>query len=227
MSFLKRWLLGKRFGYITPGEMFSDYYRSDAMRMLTVVVALVFSVPYLGIQLTASGLLFNRLLAGTPIEHMAIASVEGGAIMLSIVVFIYVASGGLRSVAYVDCAQCILLPLGIIAPGFITLDLVGGWQAFKSGLASLAQQKPDMVAIPTRPESDSFLERAGTLFRQRWRPVDQPNDSDLYVRPNGYSVSPGLFYVGLCQPRSRSLSWQQVFASSLIIGGIMFFFTAA
>ena len=32
--FLKRqWLLGKRFGYITPGEMFSDYYRSDAMRM--------------------------------------------------------------------------------------------------------------------------------------------------------------------------------------------------
>ena len=72
--------------------MFSDYYRSDAMRMLTVVVALVFSVPYLGIQLKASGLLFNRLLAGTPIEHMAIASVEGGAIMLSIVVFIYVAS---------------------------------------------------------------------------------------------------------------------------------------
>ena len=47
-------------------EMFSDYYRSDAMRMLTVVVALVFSVPYLGIQLKASGLLFNRLLAGTP-----------------------------------------------------------------------------------------------------------------------------------------------------------------
>ncbi|MCY3790447.1 MAG: sodium:solute symporter family protein, partial [Gemmatimonadetes bacterium] len=41
--FLKRqWLLGQRFGYITPGEMFSDYYRTDAMRFLTVIVALVF-----------------------------------------------------------------------------------------------------------------------------------------------------------------------------------------
>ena len=46
--FLKRqWLLGKRYGYITPGEMFSDYYRTDAMRFLTVIVAMVFSVPYL------------------------------------------------------------------------------------------------------------------------------------------------------------------------------------
>ena len=109
--FLKRqWLLGKRYGYITPGEMFSDYYRTDWMRLLTVLVAMVFSVPYLGIQLRASGLLFNRLLEGTALEGSFVGTIEGGAILLSIVVFIYVASGGLRSVAYVDCAQCILLP---------------------------------------------------------------------------------------------------------------------
>ena len=70
----------------------------------------------------------------------------------------------MRSVAYVDCAQCILLALGIVVLGFIALDLVGGWTAFKGGLTALAEQKPDMVAIPTRPESDSFLERVGTLF---------------------------------------------------------------
>ena len=46
VMFLKRqWLLGKRYGYITPGEMYSEYYRTDAMRFLTVIVALVFSVP--------------------------------------------------------------------------------------------------------------------------------------------------------------------------------------
>ena len=83
LIFLKRqWLLGKRFGYITPGEMFSHYYRSDAMRLLTIVVAMVFSVPYLGLQLKASGLMFNRLLQGTALENTFIATIEGGAILL-------------------------------------------------------------------------------------------------------------------------------------------------
>ena len=162
--FLKRqWLLGKRYGYITPGEMFSDYYRTDWMRILTVLVAMVFSVPYLGIQLRASGLLFSRLLEGTVLEGSFVGTIEGGAILLSIVVFIYVASGGLRSVAYVDCAQCILLALGIVILGFVALDLVGGWRASNRDLPA-GRQSPDMVAIPTRPDSSSFLERAGTLF---------------------------------------------------------------
>ena len=80
-----------------PGEMFSDYYRTDWMRVLTVVVAMVFSVPYLGIQLRASGILFKRLVEGTALEATVIGNIEGGAILLSIVVFLYVASGGLRS----------------------------------------------------------------------------------------------------------------------------------
>ena len=54
--FLRRqWVLGKAFNYITPGEMYSDYYGGNAIRLLTVLVALLFSVPYLGVQLRASG----------------------------------------------------------------------------------------------------------------------------------------------------------------------------
>ena len=63
--FLKRqWMLGKKFGFVTPGEMFSEYFKSDTIRLLIVLVALVFSVPYLGIQLRASGFLFNVLTDG-------------------------------------------------------------------------------------------------------------------------------------------------------------------
>jgi len=63
--FLKRqWILGKRFGYVTPGEMLADYFKGDMVRVLTVVVALCFSVPYLGLQLAASGKLFNVLSDG-------------------------------------------------------------------------------------------------------------------------------------------------------------------
>lgn len=60
--FLKRqWMLGKRFGFITPGEMMAYYFRSDTIRILVVLVALVFSIPYLGVQPRASGFLFNVL----------------------------------------------------------------------------------------------------------------------------------------------------------------------
>ena len=226
--FLKRqWLLGQRFGYITPGEMFSSYYRTDAMRFLTVIVALVFSVPYLGIQLKASGLLFNRLTTGTPLEGSFIGSVEGGAIVLSVVVFIYVASGGLRSVAYVDCAQCILLALGIVILGFIALDLVGGWTAFKGGLVALAKQKPDMVAIPTRPDSDSFLERTGTMFfGAQGGPWTGLMILTYMFALMGIQSAPAFSMWAFANRDPRPFPWQQVFASSLVIGGILFFFTA-
>ena len=226
--FLKRqWLLGKRYGYITPGEMFSDYYRTDWMRILTVLVAMVFSVPYLGIQLRASGLLFSRLLEGTVLEGSFVGTIEGGAILLSIVVFIYVASGGLRSVAYVDCAQCILLALGIVILGLVALDLVGGWASFKQGLAGLARQSPDMVAIPTRPESSSFLERAGTLF---WDASGGPWTGLMILTYMfalmGIQSAPAFSMWAFSNKDPKPFPWQQVFASSVAIGGILFFFTA-
>jgi Na+/proline symporter len=133
--FLKRqWLLGKRYGFVTPGEMFSSYYNTDIMRLLTVLVALVFSVPYLGLQLRASGFLFNVLTDG-------MFSINVGMILLAVVVVIYVGLGGLRSVAYVDTAQCILLAGGIFAIGIITLNAVGGWDKLQDGIASLSQNK--------------------------------------------------------------------------------------
>jgi Na+/proline symporter len=124
--FLKRqWLMGKRYGFVTPGEMYSAYMGGETIRILTVIVALFFSIPYLGIQLRASGVLFNVLTDG-------LFSVNVGMWLLAIVVLLYVALGGLRSVAYVDTAQCILLWSGIIALGFIAASFAGGWDGLTS-----------------------------------------------------------------------------------------------
>ena len=133
VMFLKRqWMLGKRFGFVTPGEMFSEYFKSDFIRILIVLVALVFSVPYLGIQLRASGFLFNVLTDG-------MFSVNVGMWALSAVVFIYVATGGLKAVAYVDTMQCILLAGGIMVIGIITLVNIGGFGTLIDGVAALSQ----------------------------------------------------------------------------------------
>jgi Na+/proline symporter len=92
----------------------------------------LFSVPYLGIQLRASGALFNVLTDG-------LISTNLGMILLTSVVVIYVASGGLRSVAYVDCAQAVLLAVGIIILGIITIKWIGGWELFTDGIGVLVK----------------------------------------------------------------------------------------
>ena len=132
--FLRRqWIIGRAFQHITPGEMYSDYYGGNAMRLLTVLVAALFSVPYLGVQLRASGDLFHTLTDG-------LVSLEFGMFALSAIVIIYVAAGGLRSVAYVDCVQCVLLALGIVILGCIAISFSGGWSGFTEGIANLVQQ---------------------------------------------------------------------------------------
>jgi len=224
--FLKRqWMLGKRFGYVTPGEMFSDYFKSDAVRILTVVVALVFSVPYLGVQLRASGFLFNVLTDG-------LLGVEAGMWLLSIVVFIYVASGGLRAVAYVDTMQCILLAGGIIALGFIALHYVGGWTRLNEGIAALAQYDiasggkvtPDgyshYIAIPGVIQ---FVPAGTKAVGGAWTGIMILSYMFALM---GIQSAPAFSMWSFSNKNPRPFAPQQVWASSAGIGFILMVFTA-
>ena len=111
--------------------------RATPSGSLTVVVALFYSIPYLGVQLGASGYLFNVLTA-TPAYPNGLVGEDFGMWVLSLVVLIYVASGGLRAVAYVDTVQCVLLWLGIVIVGIIALEAVGGWNALNMAMSRSA-----------------------------------------------------------------------------------------
>lgn len=222
VMFLKRqWILGKRFGYITPGEMFSDYFKSDTIRILVVVVALVFSVPYLGVQLRASGFLFNVLTEG-------MLGVEVGMWMLSAVVFIYVASGGLRAVAYVDTLQCLLLAGGIIAIGFIALNASGGWTALNQGIADLAsidtKLTPDgyshYIAVPGVIQ---FVSAGPSAVGGAWTGFMVLTYAFALM---GIQSAPAFSMWSFANKNPKPFAPQQVWASSLGIGGILIFFTA-
>jgi Na+/proline symporter len=231
--FLKRqWILGKRFGYVTPGEMFSDYFQSDAVRILTVVVALFFSIPYLGVQLRASGFLFNVLTDG-------MLGVETGMWLLSLVVFIYVASGGLRAVAYVDTVQCVLLAGGIVAIGFIALNAAGGWTTLNQGIAHLTSPEPvaalggevmdkkrtldgfsHYTAIPGVIQ---FVKSGPKAVGGAWTGVMILTYAFALM---GIQSSPAFSMWSFSNKNPRPFAPQQVWASSLGIGGILIMFTA-
>ncbi len=232
VMFLKRqWMLGKRFGYVTPGEMLSDYFQGDAIRMLVVLVALLFSVPYLGLQLRASGFLFNVLT-----DDMI--GVEIGMWVLSAVVFIYVASGGLRAVAYVDTLQCILLAFGIISVGFIAYGELGGFGAFNEAMAGLAQTGVgkwgttqghgggDYNAYFAIPGVIQFTAGLGkeTPVGGLWTGIMCLTYMFALM---GIHSAPAFTMWAFGNKDPRPFAPQQVWASSFGIGFILFFFTAA
>ena len=220
--FLKRqWMLGKRFGFVTPGEMLAHYFKSDVIRILVVLVALCFSVPYLGIQLRASGFLFNVLTDGG-------LSVDVGMWLLSAIVFIYVASGGLRAVAYVDTLQCVLLALGIVVIGIISLNLVGGWTALNEGIANLAaidtNRTPDgfshYIAIPGVIQ---WVSNGPSAIGGAWTGIMILSYMFALM---GIQSSPAFSMWAFANHDPKPFAPQQVWASSFGIGFILFFFTA-
>ena len=70
--FAKRlWLLGKRYNFITPGDLYSYYYGNErgwgeAIRILIVLIAFLFSSFYTAVQLVAAGAIFN-VTTGVPL----------------------------------------------------------------------------------------------------------------------------------------------------------------
>ncbi|MGF1526365.1 MAG: sodium:solute symporter [Candidatus Competibacterales bacterium] len=223
--FLKRqWMLGKRFGFVTPGEMLAEYLKSDTARLLTVLVALVFSIPYLGIQLRASGFLFHVLTDGA-------VGITFGMWLLSAVVAIYVASGGLRAVAYVDTLQAILLAAGIVIIGCIAIyyipDLHGGLAALtevNNGAAQFGKVTPDgyssYIAVPGVIQ---FVSSGPSAEGGAWTGIMILTYMFALM---GIQSSPAFSMWAFANRTPAPFAPQQVWASSVAIGLILFVFTA-
>jgi Na+/proline symporter len=221
MFLKKQWMLGKHYGYVTPGEMFSDYFKSDAIRILVVIVALFFSIPYLGVQLRSSGFLFNVLTNG-------MFSVNVGMWMLSIVVFVYVASGGLRAVAYVDTVQCLLLAGGISAIGLIAISYAGGWGALNQGIANLVSLDKKLTAdgyshYIAIPGVIQFVKSGPSAVGGAWTGIMILSYAFALM---GIQSSPAFSMWSFANKNPKPFAPQQVWASSMGIGGILIFFTA-
>ncbi len=221
--FLKRqWMLGKRFGYITPGEMLGAYFDSRLIRVLIVLVALVFSVPYVGIQLRASGFLFNALTDGA-------LGQEFGMWVLSMVLLSYVATGGLRTVAHVDVLQGVLTAGGIVALGAAVLYLVGGVEPLLEGLAVLSLEDP----VRTPAGHSHYVAISGVI--QAVADGSQATGGMWTGSMNltylmgilGIMASPAFTMWAFANRSPAAFAPQQVWVSSLLMGAIVIVFTAS
>lgn len=113
------WALGKRYGFITPVQMFRDRWECGHIGTVIFVVQAVLLVPYIIIGMMGGG--------------TALAAISGGAIprwlgaaLVAIVVMSYVFFGGMRGTAWVNTFQTTLfLVFGAIALGVIGYGMGG------------------------------------------------------------------------------------------------------
>ncbi|MGH3343051.1 MAG: sodium:solute symporter family protein [Carbonactinosporaceae bacterium] len=208
--FAKRlWLLGKRYEFVTPGDLYSYYYGAErgwgeVIRALIVLIAFLYSSFYTAVQLVAAGQIFS-VTTGVPVIV--------GSVFLAAIVYFYVAAGGLRSTAWVDALQAGLLWIGIIIIGAVVLDHFGGWDPFMERVNGLGES---FLTVPGAWDP-------AVIGEAEWTGVFQLTYMFALM---GIMASPAFHMWTFANRDPRPFPWQQVFASTLFIGFALFFFTA-
>jgi solute:Na+ symporter, SSS family len=126
------WALGKRYGFMTPVQMFRDRWECRHIGTTIFAVQAVLLVPYIIIAVMGGGTVLRA------ISHGYVPYWLGGAVV-SAVVMAYVFLGGMRGTAWVNALQTTLFLLfGTIAVAVIGTGMGGFRDTMEALLASPA-----------------------------------------------------------------------------------------
>ncbi|MEX0701662.1 MAG: sodium:solute symporter family protein [Planctomycetales bacterium] len=159
------WKVGRRFGYVTPGDMVADYYGSRvALKVLVALTSLFYVLPYVIMQINAGGIVAKELAlfdTWTVLDSWGLGLIDAerrsfviGSIVLAAITMIYIMVGGMRSVAWTDLVQGAMLIAGMLIAGFAMFHLFGGVGGFGRAVSE---------GLP-----DSSLTLPGTTGEWQW-----------------------------------------------------------
>jgi len=132
------WALGKKYGFMTPVQMFRDRWECSHIGTLIFVVQAAMLVPYIIIGIMGGGTTLYTISGG------AVPFWFGGAIV-AMVVMSYVFFGGMRGTAWVNTFQTVLF----LAFGAVALIVIGyGMGGFRA--AAQAMQASPLAPLLTR-----------------------------------------------------------------------------
>ena len=222
----RQWMLSKRFGFVTPGEMFANYFKSEVLRILIVLTAILFAVPFLAMQLSLAGKLIGIVSNGVVGEG-------SGALLMGTVIVIYIGLMGIKSTTFIDTILFFFFIFGVISLGFISYDLVGGWDMLNESLSRVSGLKDKMYNISS--DYSSYLSLPGTIDKSSMI------DKNLFYRGewttsmvltfsfalSGILLSPNFSMLTFSSRSLDSFSSQQSWFSGLLMGFVLIFFTLA
>ena len=133
------WALGKRYGFMTPVQMFRDRWECGHIGTVIFAVQAALLVPYIIIGVMGGGTTLNAISGGRVPYWL------GGAIV-ALVVMSYVFFGGMRGTAWVNTFQTMLF----LCFGAVAVIVIGvGMGGFSSAIEAL-QSSPATAPLLTR-----------------------------------------------------------------------------
>jgi len=124
------WLLGKRYGYVSPPELIRDRFGKE-LQIIYAAIMLIFILPYLAVQAIGAGYVLEEISRG------AISYAAGAGIITLFMVVLTV--GGMRSVAWTDALMGVMMLVCLcLAFGLVSFRMGG----LKEVVSKLAQESP-------------------------------------------------------------------------------------
>ncbi|NOX99521.1 MAG: sodium:solute symporter family protein [Verrucomicrobia bacterium] len=141
--------IGQKRKYVTQGDMISDYYGDvPAVRLVVALIGFCYVLPYIIMQIKAGGYLAQGMFpdaADLNIFGHQMPIFQVGATALSLVTMFYVLIGGMRSVAWTDVLQGVLLLSGMLLAAVATIVALGGFGGYFEKVAELP---PEALSLP-------------------------------------------------------------------------------
>lgn len=130
--------LSEKRGYVTPGDFVQDRFGSRPLTVMATLLGIVALINYLITNLKVLGYVVGTVTGGA-------IGFETSVIVLAIVMIVYEAMGGMRSVAWTDVTQGAILLVGVLVL-FTTGMFFYGGTAFIS--EALETHRPEIWARP-------------------------------------------------------------------------------
>ncbi|MGI6308530.1 MAG: sodium:solute symporter family protein [Dethiobacteria bacterium] len=142
----RAWILGRKFGYMTPSEILSERTGSDLAGTVLFVIYAIYTVPYLMTGLVGGGVIFASMTNGVVPYWL-------GAFIPYIVVLFYVMLGGMRGQMWTNVFQgCVFLFMMVIGTFIIFNKMGGSVQIFET----------------LRAQAPHLLQRTGNFDLRTW-----------------------------------------------------------
>ncbi len=132
------WLVGKKYGYVTPSEMIGDRYESKKAATAIALVSCLFLIPYSAVQLAGVGYLLQG------ITNNAIPFTTG-VIIATILAILFSYTAGIRSVVWTDSLQAVFM---IITSTIVVLLVIHGLGGFGQFFETLQTDHSDALSVP-------------------------------------------------------------------------------
>lgn len=131
------WRVGQAYGYVTPTEMIGHRYRSKAAGATTALASCLFLIPYAAVQLAGVGYLLSGMSGG------AITFTQGTTVA-TVLAIIFAMIAGLRSVAWTDSLQAVVMIVSASLVVILVIRQLGGLGTFFDRLAA----DPGALSVP-------------------------------------------------------------------------------